>query len=325
MQSRIFKDKLGLIIRAALSIALIGGLAYHIGSREILTELGLVQWPVLVIVVPVLAAHVMIVTPRWTIILAALGHRIKTSLLVGSVFLGFLFNQLLPTAVGGDVVRALRARQLGVPTEVAIHSVLLDRAAGLFVVLIGAIGLLPFANPVMVRSGLPGLAGFIVAAGLGAGVGLWALGRLERSRIRVIGAVQRAASALNASTGSLVRRPWALIGVLLLSVVGQLIPVVVIGLLAAALSVQLSVVDLTLVSFCATLAAAIPISFAGWGIREGALIFLFGIYGVPPDTAFAISILFGACLAVASAPGALLLFGSHPNANLKPVANSSDR
>ena len=312
MQSRIFKDKLGLIIRAALSIALIGWLAYHIGSREILTELGTVQWPVLVIVTLVLAASVVIVTPRWAIILAALSHPIKTSLLVGSVFLGFLFNQLLPTAVGGDVVRALRARQLGVPTEVAIHSVLLDRAAGLFVVLIGAIGLLPFANPVMVHSRLPRLAGFIVAAGLGAGTGLWALGRSERSRIRVIGIVQCAASELNASVEKLVRRPWALIGILLISAVGQLIPVVAIGLLAAALNVQLSVVDVTLVSFCAMLAAAIPISFAGWGIREGALIFLFGIYGVPPDIAFAISILFGACLALASAPGVLVLFRLHP-------------
>ena len=64
-----------------------------------------------------------------------------------------------------------------------------------------------------------------------------------------------------------------------------------------------------MISFGAMLAAAIPISLAGWGVREGALVFLFGLYGVPAGTAFAISILFGACLVIASAPGILVLIG----------------
>jgi uncharacterized membrane protein YbhN (UPF0104 family) len=206
-----------------------------------------------------------IVTPRWTIILAALGYRIKASLLVGSVFLGFLFNQLLPTAVGGDVLRALQARQLGV-----------------------------------------------------------AFGKAQPHKNHLIGTVQRAVSELNASIANLVYEPRALVAVLFLSILSQLFPVVAVGLLAAGLNVQISVLNLTFVSLCAVLAAAIPISFAGWGIREGALVFLFGLYGVPADTALAISILFGACLALASAPGALLLFGSRLGPTLGSVYNRSD-
>src|SRR5436190_1580449 len=41
-----------------------------------------------------------------------------------------VFNQVLPTAVGGDVVRAWRCHQLGPSLAVAIRSVLLDRVCG---------------------------------------------------------------------------------------------------------------------------------------------------------------------------------------------------
>jgi hypothetical protein len=70
------------------------------------------------------------------------------------------------------------------------------------------------------------------------------------------------------------------------------------------------------VTFGAMLAAAIPISLGGWGLREGALAFLFGIDGVSAHTAFTISLVFGASLAIASAPGALLFLFSKPIAQL---------
>jgi ABC-type Fe3+ transport system permease subunit len=71
--------------------------------------------------------------------------------------------------------------------------------------------------------------------------------------------------------------------------------------------VHLPLVDITLVAFGAMLASAIPISVAGWGVREGALIVLFGAYGVAADKTFTISVLFGACMVVASLPGAFAL------------------
>ena len=137
------KANLGLIVRSALSIALSGGIAYHIGSGQILSLLKAVHWQVIALTVIVLASSVLIVTPRWAVIISALGFRIGWTALAASVFLGFLFNQLLPTAVGGDAIRAWRAHQLGAPLETSIHSVILDRVSGLIVVLLGVVALLP--------------------------------------------------------------------------------------------------------------------------------------------------------------------------------------
>jgi uncharacterized protein (TIRG00374 family) len=158
------RARLNFTIRTALSGLLIGGLIYHIGSSAIIDEMQSVRWQILALVIALLAGHVLIVTPRWASILRALGYRISSFTLVGSVFLGFLFNQLLPTAVGGDVIRAWRARQLGVPWSVAIHSVLFDRASAVLVVFVGASLLLPFAEPVAIHGGPLWIVGAAAAA-----------------------------------------------------------------------------------------------------------------------------------------------------------------
>ncbi len=53
-------------------------------------------------------------------------------------------------------------------------------------------------------------------------------------------------------------------------------------------------------------ASAIPISVAGWGVREGAMVAALGLVGVGEAQAFAISLLLGLMLIVAGLPGGLL-------------------
>lgn len=303
--SSILKGKAGLLLRAALSIVLVGGLAYRVGSAEILTQIKSVHWEVLVLVVVTLASHVLVVTPRWSTILSVLGYQINAPALMGSVFLGFLFNQVLPTAVGGDAYRVWRAKQLGVPLDAGIHSVLLDRVFGLVVVLVGTILLLPFASLVAQMS-LAWPIALAAIGGLGACALLWGLGKLT-SVAPMTRRLQQIIANFNTDVHALARRPLAVAWIIVLSMIGQIIVVVAITLLAGEMQVRLSLLDLTVISFGAMLAAAIPISLAGWGVREGALMFLFGLYGVPAGTAFAISVLFGACLVTASAPGVLVL------------------
>ena len=311
-QSTTRAPKLGFAVRAIISIALLIAVAHYIGSAEIFAQMKLIHWPVSVAVVMLLASHVLFVTPRWSNILTALRYPIKSASLIGSVFLGFLFNQVLPTAVGGDVLRAWRAHQLGVPIVIAIHSIILDRMSGIVAVLLGITVLLPFADPLAARSGLLWSVGTLAGGGFIAFICLWGLGRLPSFTIPVVGALQRALVGLNTSTFVLLTNLRASIVVLVLAGIGQLIPVFAIGLLANELGAQIPPLDITIITFGAMLAAAVPVSVAGWGIREGALVYLFGMYGVPPQTAFAISILFGVSLIVASTPGVLVLLAGHP-------------
>ena len=307
MQFQASKRHFGGILRLAVSVVLVCALVYIAGTADTLAQLKLVRWQIVALVAVILSSHVFVIAPRWALILTALGSPIRGTALIRSVFLGFLFNQLLPTAVGGDALRVWYARKYGAPLDLAIHSVLLDRVSGIVVVLIGTIALLPFSHIPKLSDGLWWLAALGIGGGLAGALCLWAVSRMPQLRFPLIGKLQRALADLGESVAALLKHPPETFGVLAYAAAGQMIVVAAIYLLANEVGVHLPLVDITLVTFGAVLASAVPISVAGWGVREGALIVLFGAYGVPSDKTFTISVLFGACMVVASLPGALAL------------------
>ena len=314
-----WKGRLASIVRAVLSISLMAALAYHLGSGEIIAHLKAVSWQAFSVATLLLAVSVFFVTLRWTVILSILGYRPAWTDLIGSVFLGFLFNQLLPTIVGGDVFRALRAKQLGTPLETAVHSVLLDRATGVLVSLVFAAILLPFAD---FRDGRINLEWFITGVAGLAALGLivlWALTRQFQFTKPALVGLHRRLVSLHQSVWAFAKSPLKSAMVFMLATFNQLLPVVVTSIFAADLGISVGVKDIALIVFIASIATTVPISIAGWGIREGLLVFLFGLEGVNPQSAFAVSILFGAAQTLSSTPGALmLLFGD----NLKRIEPS---
>jgi uncharacterized membrane protein YbhN (UPF0104 family) len=62
-----------------------------------------------------------------------------------------------------------------------------------------------------------------------------------------------------------------------------------------------------LVTFPVMLIALMPISFAGWGVREGGMVAGLGLFGIAPDLAASASVAFGLSLILSSLPGGVLL------------------
>lgn len=315
MSAELIGGKSRFFIRSAVSIAFLTGLVYQVGSLDVLARMASVHWHVLAWVVLILASHVFVITPRWAIILRRLGHPTTSMNLLGSVFLGFLCNQLLPTGVGGDAVRALRLRQLGIPLETGIHSVLLDRIAGLAAIVVGTLLLVPFAHPAQGGAGLTALVAVALTGTAAAALALVVLARLPAAKNAILAGLQSRLGAFNRSLALVLRRPGPLLAIAGLSIAGQLFAVTAIALLVGEVGITISTLDVTIVTFGGLLAATVPVSIAGWGVREGALVVLLGLYGVAPDAAFAVSVLFGICLILASAPGLLVLWRAPPRSD----------
>jgi len=55
-----------------------------------------------------------------------------------------------------------------------------------------------------------------------------------------------------------------------------------------------------------TLMMVVPISIAGWGVREGVMVVGFGYLGVAPEAALALSILYGLLMLVVALPGGIV-------------------
>ena len=85
---------------------------------------------------------------RWQVLLAAHNMHIPVSYLVESYAVGMYFNNILPSTIGGDVVRAYDTWRYGYPKGKAIAVVLVERFLGLFALIIFAVVVVLLASDI---------------------------------------------------------------------------------------------------------------------------------------------------------------------------------
>jgi len=88
------------------------------------------------------------------------------------------------------------------------------------------------------------------------------------------------------------------------SVVSHLLAALAAYWLAAALGLEVAVGTFVAAALCLLLATMIPLSYAGWGVREAGAVWLLAQLAIPTESAVAVSVLFGAAMFVAALPGA---------------------
>jgi uncharacterized membrane protein YbhN (UPF0104 family) len=240
---------------------------------------------------------------RWQFVLRMLGWE-TAGFGTLSVFLGysFLVGQVLPSSVGGDVARAaMLARRTG--AAVAARSVVCDR-------LLGFAGLALLAVPA-----LP------VAAARAAGLTLF-----MTVTIAVLGTIAVVAVVFVSPSFTYgipwIGRPLATIasdlritllsGKVSLVAVGlglasNLANVVLIYVLGLAIGGGLRALDCLILVPPVLLVSALPISLAGWGVREGALVAAFSLVHADPASVLATSVMSGL---ITPLMGAVVLAGS---------------
>ncbi len=245
---------------------------------------------------------------RWQVVMRQFDHVLGFWLTARLFFEGLFFNQALPSTVGGDGVRIYRAFRAGLSLSAAINSVVLDRILGLTsLMLLAAVAQPLFYDRVdSIPARLSFTAVFLAAIG-----GVAALLLLAYLPERFHGwKIARGLVALSLAARQAFRTASIFFPVTLLSIVGHLISVTVFYLLAVSLDLGVSFMDCLVMVPSVLLLATVPISVAGWGLREGAMVAAFGLLGVPPGGAAAASVLYGIGMALVALPGGLLWFVS---------------
>jgi glycosyltransferase 2 family protein len=241
---------------------------------------------------------------RWSLIIRAIGSaiRYKDALLI--VLIGIFFNQTLPSSIGGDAIRMWRAYRLGLGAVPAVHSVALDRLAALLaLVLVAAVGTpLVFSRlgdhperwgvPVLVVGGLAAFAILFVFDRIPGGFMNW----------RPLKAI----SGLSADARRVLLRPITAVPVLAISMGMHSVAALVVYIIARAMALPVEVLDCLILVPPVVLFSILPISIAGWGVREGAMVTAFAFVGIGYDEAFALSVLFGLVIMVTGIPGGVL-------------------
>jgi uncharacterized membrane protein YbhN (UPF0104 family) len=210
------------------------------------------------------------------------------------VFVGVFFNELLPTGVGGDAVRAWRCSKLGIGLGTAIRSILLDRAWG-YTMCHPPGSVARFAQA---RERV-GVVAVLVAA-LAALLVLVSLDYLPRPllRLRVIAPL----AELSREGRHLLMHPGRCAAVLGLSVLTIALAILAYKLIGDGIGSRLSLGVWAMVMPPVIFIQLLPVSLAGWGVREATLVVALGSFGIPAEAALAISISVGLSLILTGLP-----------------------
>jgi uncharacterized membrane protein YbhN (UPF0104 family) len=202
------------------------------------------------------------------------------------------------------VLRAWLTYRGEVSGKTAVNSVILDRVAALAGVAILVLATSPIFL-LRVGNALPMYVPFGLAfAGL-VGIGMAAyLDRLPEAWLRM--RFMRLLQSLGGSVQRVFLSPKGAIPVLGLAVAAQFALGIATYAMAASLGIKVSVIDCIVLMQPVALASNLPISVGGWGVRETAVVLLFGLVGVPSSAALVLSLQLGLLALLVVLPGGLL-------------------
>lgn len=308
-----------LLLRVSVSLTLIVVLGVVLEPREVLARLSGLRAGWIGAAVAVSVLQVVVSAWRWRFTAARLGIALPYRTAVTEYYLATFLNQALPGGILGDVSRAWRHARRDAPASTdagvgrlrSVHAVILERASGQAVmtaVAVVSVALILSPRTSATRALLPSnpLAGAptavtLATAGAGVLLGSLLLGLLVRRIMRLPALSPFLADARKAFLGSAL----PVQATVSLLVVGSYVAVFVMAARAVGVTTPLGVLGPLVPPILVTM--LIPVSVAGWGVREGAAAVLWSAVGLTAADGVAISVAYGLLVLVSSLPGAVVL------------------
>lgn len=238
------------------------------------------------------AAQVALQAMRWRTITLECGARLAPRAAVRINFIAAFFNQVLPSTIGGDAARMILLARAGNGWASAAYSVLIDRVAGILALAVIVIACLPWTLT-LVQDPVAQAILLLIGAGAVAGavvfilIGVLRLPLLERwAPTRHLVQVSRTARRIAQS--------WQAAGTVAASSFAiHLLTITSIWCIAQSVEASASFALLLFMIPPVILIATVPVSIAGWGVREGSMIVAFAYAGLAAGDGLIVSVLFG--------------------------------
>ncbi|UCD55611.1 MAG: flippase-like domain-containing protein [Candidatus Omnitrophota bacterium] len=304
------KGKIGLILRVGISVGLIAFLLWSMRDHfpRIAGTLGRTAPILFVLAVLFFIFDVGLVLPlRLKLLFTGEGLAIPFSRIIQLTYIGYFFNNFMPTAVGGDIVKAYYVYKQTNQKAKSFISVFMDRFVGLFSFVFIAIIALFFSweniDLILKKIVLVFSLFFVIAFLfiLNSAIAKVILNALSRFKLWNIG--EKLSKVYRAVHEYRNKKSIILIAIGI-SAAAQSIYFSMIYLLARSLGAEIPVMTVFLLMPIISVVSMLP-SLGGLGLREGAIVVLFGPL-IGSDNAFSISILLLAILLIVSLAGAVI-------------------
>ena len=276
---------------------------------EIWNLLRSINIPIFSLAFLVFISSIIFMSWRLRIALAAQKAFFKIKNLCALTFIGYFFNNFMPTSVGGDLIKAYYISKKVKNKLLSYASVFVDRAAGMFsLVLIASVAL------VIMRRDIQQRLIFLVVGLLFLFCIISALLFLNKELLKKLGSCFGLARLLQAlKLDSLFKKAYnavniyrehkaKVVQIFTLSLTAQFISFFNIYLLSVSLGVHIPFGKILLIMPIIAVLLMLPISFNGLGLREWAFIFFFSP-NMGDAAAFSLSLLFFAMYLLTSLIG----------------------
>lgn len=263
-------------------------------------ELG---WLLLAIVL--LAIQLLPLSARWRQIAIACGTDLGFAGTLQINFIAAFFNQVLPSTIGGDGVRIWFAARRGAGWVNATYSVLLDRIFGVFVLALLVAACLPWTLQ-LIREPVARAVLLVLALGAIAAPLTVMLASTHFHRWFRRWMITRHVAAAAEAAASVCRSFWSAAVVLGCSIMIHLLTISAAWCCAKAVAAPVGFAHVLFLMPPVLLIATVPISIAGWGVRESSMIAAFAYAGLAESDGLTLSILFGAVSFIIGLVGGLI-------------------
>lgn len=242
---------------------------------------------------------------RWREISAECGAPIELARAMRYNVIGAFFNQTLPSAIGGDAVRLWLVARAGAGWRAATYSIFVDRAIGLVALAVLIVASLPWSYSLITdphgRSALL----LVDLAALAGGFGFLIFGALPWRWLKTWWATHHIhACAVIANRVIFSRKRGPIVAIMSFAV--HVLAAVVAWCVVQSIAAPVRFSDVFLLVPPVMLITMMPISIAGWGLREATMGLAFGFAGLAATEGVNISLLFGAVYFIVGAIGGLV-------------------
>ncbi len=299
------------LFKITVSIGLLALLVYTLDITRIVDSIQEVRWWAIPLAVTLQLLLFSLANVRWWVLLNYHACGYRPAKLLAPYFIGVFFNNFLPSMLGGSLFRMYYIYRDNHDAAVAASPVITERLLGFvaMVTVAAVIVQLLSREQTYVRvlaNTLPWILVFTVA--VLALIGSHKTYRFIRAvlarlqRFKIVATVLRIAEAVH----TYFAHPGLVAQVFAISVGLQVMTAGVFYLLGLGLGASVALLDYLVIVPLVFVAATLPVSIGGLGVREAAAVSLFTAAGMSPGHAGALAFLYLAVLLLSSVPGLYL-------------------
>lgn len=278
------------VLRIVGSLVFLCALFWLVDLAQVQANLARLSWPSLAMMVVLHVVIILLTAWRFFLIARSAGSPITKAAAIRLTFPSTLANMLLPTSLAGDAGRIWLVRHFSLSLKDALFVGVFDRVIGL-----ASLGAVVLVGALFAPSILP----------------LWSVLVLFAACAAIILILLIKWRSADQSTHRSGLRKLVLLGsTTALSVSAHLVSIVIALVFLHSQPETVSMGAMAVLFPAVLLAASIPVSVGGWGVREIAAVTAFGVIGVSTSSAVAMAFMFGVTQTLAAGLGTAMLMAS---------------